>query len=246
MENGMTKIAELPMSGGGGGVGMNQQPEMQGIPTISVSEMKRKNDSDVQTNYAPINMHPNPYGMSGENNIMQNPENQRTEKQNIQMEMFQNNNEQVNSGLPEEYRNQIESMPSQRLPSRDIPINSNHLDIDEEVQPNYIPKPKKKRDYVRQRSEEFENELYEYEQQKYRENQMDDLLNDIQMPLFVGILFFIFQLPLVNTMIFKKFSFLSIYNEDGNFNVYGLILKSSLFGSFYMFSNKIISFISSI
>ena len=75
---------------------------------------------------------------------------------------------------------------------------------------------------------------------------MDDLLNDIQMPLFVGILFFIFQLPLVNTMIFKKFSFLSIYNEDGNFNVYGLILKSSLFGSFYMFSNKIISFISSI
>ena len=245
MENGMTKIAELPMNGGGGG-NQQQQQEMQSLPTVSVSEMKRKNDNNVQTNYAAINIHPNPYGIPEQNNVMQNPENQRMEKQNIQMEMFQNNDQQVGTGLPEEYRNQIESMPSQRLPSRDIPMNSNHLEMDEEVQPNYIPRPSKKDDYVRNRSNEFENELYEYEQQKYRESQLDDLLDDVQIPVFIGLLFFIFQLPIVNTMIFKKFSFLSIYNEDGNFNVYGLILKSSLFGSFYMFSKKIISFISSI
>jgi hypothetical protein len=243
MENGMTKIAELPMNGGGGNL---QQPDAQSLPTISVSEMRRKNDSNVQTNYSAINMHPNPYGIPEQNNVMQNPENQRMEKQNIEMEMFQNNNQQVGTGLPDKYRNQIDSMPAQRLPSRDIPINSIHLDIDEEVQPNYIPRPTKKKDYVRSRSNEFENELYEYEQQKYRENQLDNLLDNVQIPIFIGLLFFIFQLPIVNTMIFKKFSFLSIYNEDGNFNVYGLILKSSLFGSFYMFSKQIISFISSI
>ena len=178
MENGMTKIAELPMNGGGGG-NQQQHQEMQSLPTVSVSEMKRKNDSNVQTNYAAINMHPNPYGIPEQNNVMQNPENQRMEKQNIQMEMFQNNDQQVGTGLPEEYRNQIESMPSQRLPSRDIPMNSNHLEMDEEVQPNYIPRPSKKDDYVRNRSNEFENELYEYEQQKYRESQLDDLLDDV-------------------------------------------------------------------
>ena len=36
MENGMTKIAELPMNGGGGG-NQQQQQEMQSLPTVSVS-----------------------------------------------------------------------------------------------------------------------------------------------------------------------------------------------------------------
>ena len=31
-------------------------------------------------------------------------------------------------------------------------------------------------------------------------------------------------------MIFQKLAFLAIYNADGNFNMYGLILKSVLFG----------------
>ena len=51
-------------------------------------------------------------------------------------------------------------------------------------------------------------------------------------------LYFLFQLPIVNAQIFKKFSFLSIYDADGNFNIYGLGFKSMLFGSiYYMFMN---------
>ena len=66
------------------------------------------------------------------------------------------------------------------------------------------------------------------------------------MPIFVGLLFFLFQTPVLNTLIFKKFSFMTIYNSDGNFNFNGLFLKSLLFGSFYMFVIKSIDFITNI
>jgi hypothetical protein len=43
-------------------------------------------------------------------------------------------------------------------------------------------------------------------------------------------------------MIFKKFSFLSLHDADGNFNIYGLLLKSILFGGIYYSVFKAINF----
>lgn len=240
MENGVTKISELPLGGGGGGGNSMQVGQLDSLPTISISEMKKKGDSDIQTNYAPINVHPSPYGMSQQNPVMQNPENQRLNNDNTHKENFQT------VGLPDEFRDQVMNTPAQRLPSRDIPVNPDVYNLDENVQPNYIPKNEAKTDYVREHHDMTERNLREYEQQKYRENKLDDILENLQMPIFVALLFFLFQLPVVNTMIFKKFSFLSIYGEDGNFNFYGLLLKSMLFGSFYMFSNKFVNFISTL
>jgi hypothetical protein len=91
-----------------------------------------------------------------------------------------------------------------------------------------------------------EQNLREYESKRYRENKLDDFLSDFQTPLFVAILYFFFQLPVVNTMIFKRFSFLSIYGEDGNFNFNGLLLKSLLFGNIFYSITKIVNFISNI
>lgn len=239
MENGVTKITDLPMGGSGGGNSM-QLGQPDSLPTISISEMKKKGESDIQTNYTPMNVHPNPYGMSQENPVMQNPENQRLNNDNMHKENFQT------VGLPDEFRDQVMNTPAQRLPSRDIPVNPDVYNLDENVQPNYIPKNEAKNDYVREHHDMTERNLREYEQEKYRENKLDDILENLQMPIFVALLFFLFQLPVVNTMIFKKFSFLSIYGEDGNFNFYGLLLKSMLFGSFYMFSNKFVNFISTL
>jgi hypothetical protein len=240
MENGVTKISDLPMGGSGGGGNSMQIGQPDSLPTISISEMKKKSESDIQTNYTPMNVHPNPYGMPQQNQVMQNPENQRLNNDNINKENFQT------VGLPDEFRDQVMNTPVQRLPSRDIPVNPDVYNLDENVQPNYVPKNEAKNDYVREHHDMTEKNLREYEQQKYRENKLDDILEDLQMPIFVALLFFLFQLPVVNTMIFKKFSFLSIYGEDGNFNFYGLLLKSMLFGSFYMFSNKFVNFISTL
>jgi hypothetical protein len=44
-------------------------------------------------------------------------------------------------------------------------------------------------------------------------------------------------MPIVNNYIFRKLAFLAIYDTDGNFNTYGLFLKSVLFGFvYYLFS----------
>ena len=241
MEN-ITSIADLPMNGNMGGNNMPaMQNQLSSLPTISISEMKNKSDVEMQTNYAPINSHPNPYGINEQNPVMQHPDNQRIERPSMQADQFQQQ-----GGLPEEFRAQITNMQTQPLPSRDIPMHTEQYNIDENVQPNHIPKYPKKVDFVREHHDMTEQNLREYEQKKYRENKLDAILDDLQMPVFVALLFFLFQLPMVNTMIFKRFSFLSIYNDDGNFNFYGLVLKSLLFGNFFLFSNKIINFISSL
>jgi hypothetical protein len=72
----------------------------------------------------------------------------------------------------------------------------------------------------------------------------DEFLTELQTPILICILFFIFQLPIINTIIFKKFSFLSLHNEDGNFNFYGLLFKSMMFGSLFYSVQKITQFIS--
>jgi|TARA_B110000091_G_scaffold210652_1_gene253853 hypothetical protein len=236
MENSITRIADLPTNGASNG--------SSALQTISISESKKKTDEGLPTNYKPINVHPNPYGISEQNPIAPNPEVERVAKQTHSMDGFQSQHQ--TGGLPEEYREQIQNMSSQQLPSRDIPMHTEGYNIDERVQPNHIPSAKAHNDYVREHHDMTEQNLREYEQKRYRENTLDSFLNDIQTPIFVAILYFFFQLPMVNTFIFKKFSFLSIYSDDGNFNFYGLVLKSLLFGNIFYTINKAIGFITTL
>ncbi len=236
MEN-STRISDLPNGPTGNGNPNGTNPP----ETISISSMKTRQMSDEQTNYTPINLHPNPYGISEKNPIPPEPQ----KPDNISIEQFQNSQAQ-RGGIPEEYRQQLENLPPQNIPSRDIPMNTQNYNIDANVQTNHIPLPKVQNDFVREHHDLTEKNLREYEEKKYRENKLDSILNDIQMPIFIGLLFFLFQTPVVNTLLFKKFSFLTIYNDDGNFNFYGLLLKSMLFGGFYMFFSKSIDFLTSI
>lgn len=238
MEN-TTRIADLPMDGG---ARQTTNAYATNIPptTISITNSKTsKIDGDVPTNYTPINIHPNPYGLSANNPIMENlPQSQNRAQQyeppeNIQlqqapsMEVFQN-------------------MSQQRLPSRDIPQNSIQYSNDAEVQPNYIPRHNVERDYVKDHYDMTEQNLKEYEQKKRQQSHWDSILNDIQVPFFIAVLFFFFQLPVINTFIFKRFAFLSLYSADGNFNMGGLLFKSLLFGTLYYTVYKFTTFISEI
>lgn len=198
------------------------------------------NNSGLPTNYIPINIHPNPYGISTQNPIMQHP--QQPDYNNKQQEQqFQNNhqnqNMQQNQYISEE---QMMQMQKQRLPSRDIPQYTSEHVQDEQVKPNYIPKVRFEEDYVRKQEDMTEKNLREYEEKNKREKKIDIIFNEIQTPIFIAILFFFFQIPLVN-IFFKRFSFLNIYNNDGNFNFNGLLLKSIIFGTLYYAVMKIIN-----
>jgi len=219
---------------------------------------------DTTINYIPINVHPNPYGISAQNPIMPIPQQQPNIQQIQQVQQLQQiqqqqqqqqqqqpylqqqafyQNPNTMDQLTDQHQMELQSMKQVRLPSRDIPRDTTGYVNDEQIQPNYIPKKNVSSDYVRDYEEITEKKIREHEQKKYRENRIDDFLNEFQTPIFIILLYFLFQLPIVNTMIFKRFSFLSVYNLDGNFNLYGLILKSLLFGGFYYMVQKITTFI---
>jgi len=237
MENTITRIADLPTDGNSTS---NAYSPM--IPTSAATSGKNaSNNSGLPTNYIPMNTHPNPYGNSSQNNIMPNPQ------QTQQTQQFNQPTPPPQSQyLTEEQQMQMQmqNMQHHRLPSRDIHQDTTNYAQDVQVQPNYIPKPNISSDYVRDYENMTEQNVYEYEAKLQKLSRIDYILNEIQTPIFIAILFFLFQLPIVNTMIFKQFSFLSIHTNDGNFNFGGLVFKSVLFGSIYYSLYKFTSYLS--
>ena len=177
--NNTTNISDLPIGNG----------EQHIKNTIAPKQM----DSD---NYKPINVHPNPYGISEQNPIRQNP--QQSYQQEDEKELK----------LPDNYRDMVmqQSMGNE-LPSRDIPIDNSEYMNDEEIQQNFVPR------------------------------------REIQIALFVSLLFFIFQTSLFRKLLWNKFLFLPIINNEGNLNLYGVAFKSFLFGTFFYTSQKLATFL---
>jgi hypothetical protein len=209
---------------------MNNTTRISDLPeniTMQINKPNNLIDSEQSTNYIPINIHPNPYGVSPQNPVMV-PLNQQ--------HVYE---EQIN----EEQMHQLKEMRQVNLPSKHVVIDTQNYLQDEQVQPNYIPKQKLTKDYILDYEDKFEKEHIDNEKKKYRESKIDALLNEFQIPIMVAAIFMVFQLPIVNTMVFKRFSFLMIYHEDGNFNFYGLIFKSVLFGATYYICQKIIEFL---
>lgn len=221
----ITRISDLPdmngsqgnfMSGGGGGGGSGYQN-----PT-----------------YTPMNIHPNPYGNSLEPDVLPHPKQVSGPSGGV-AENFPKQNNIADL----EY---LKSLPPSKLPSRDIPMDQTAYLNDEEIQPNFIPKPKVTSDYVGSYETITSEKLRANENHKKKVSFIDDFLSELQTPILIGVLFFFFQLPLVNTLIFKRFSFLTLYNSDGNINFYGIFVKSLFFGSIFYGIHKTIGFLTDI
>jgi hypothetical protein len=185
-------------------------------PQLSPMNTRQSPSEDLNITYTQMNVHPNPYGNPQQPQMMPPPQ--------VQYQQ-----------------------PQYRLPSRDIPLETDMYTQDTTITPNYIPPPPKLTgDYIRAYEEDDEIQIKNHKQKKQKERFLDTVMTQLQIPIFIAILFFIFQMPIVNTMIFKRFSFLSIYSADGNFNFYGLFLKSLMFGFAYFGLTKTIDYVSDI
>jgi len=123
------------------------------------------------------------------------------------------------------------------LPSRDIPNNTEGLTQDVSIQPNYIPPPQVE-DYINDTDEDI---IGNYNRQEKIENSLDSIYDEIQGPLLLAILYFIFQLPIIKKTLCKYMPFIS--NNDGNYNLNGLFFTCSLFGfTYYSLSKTMNSF----
>jgi hypothetical protein len=123
-----------------------------------------------------------------------------------------------------------------KLASRDIPMTTNGISADPHVQPNYVPPPEKNVDYVKN-SEQTSDMINDYNKNINRQDSLDDMYNEIQTPLLLAVLYFLFQLPFFRKFLFSYFPIL--FSNDGNFNINGFMFSSILFGLIYYMLNKI-------
>ena len=123
-----------------------------------------------------------------------------------------------------------------QLPSRDIPMTTTGHSTDPQVQPNYVPQPQNPVDYIKN-YEESSDMVDEYNKNMSRQNSLDDMYNEIQTPLLLAVLYFLFQLPFFRKFLFSYFPIL--FSNDGNFNINGFIFSSVLFGLLFYTLNKV-------
>ena len=136
----------------------------------------------------------------------------------------------------EQLTRQIQSISNNggtELPSRDIPMQTNHIVQDTQVQANYVPDPPKdKRDYINE-SEIREKIIREEMQKQYKKSSTEEkFYEEIQAPIFVMILFFLFQMPIVKKLIKKYLP--QLFLSDNHYTLGGYVFITVVFGiAFY-------------
>lgn len=122
------------------------------------------------------------------------------------------------------------------LPSRDIPQSQEHLTQDPQMKPNFIPSNQGGGgDYIlnHQTSEDI---IRENARRQTKTDSLDELYNEMQIPILIGVLYFLFQLPVVRKNIFKYIP--TLFHKDGNYNLSGYILNSVMFAGLYFIMTK--------
>jgi len=150
------------------------------------------------------------------------------------------NNDNTNKELDQTTLNQIVNglqlaslSGATSLPSRDIPMMTDNLVTDEQVNPNYVPAPAIK-DYIT----DPRTDMNYYINAEKNNASTDSLFEELQTPILLAILYFMFQLPAFKHAIFKYLSFLC--KNDGNYTLNGLIFVCLLFGFVYYFITKVV------
>jgi hypothetical protein len=122
-----------------------------------------------------------------------------------------------------------------QLSSRDIPMTTTGHSNDPEVRPNYIPPPPQNMNYI-QNYEQASDMVNTYGKNVQNNNSLDDIYSEIQTPLLIAILYFLFQLPFFRKFLFSYLPIL--FSTDGNLNINGFLFTSLLFGFIFYFFNK--------
>lgn len=130
------------------------------------------------------------------------------------------------------------SSGSTSLQSRDIPMSMEQITHDFTTRPNFVPAPEKM-NYI-QDEETMETLIKQKREEK--KNQMEYFYDEIQTPLLVMVMFFVFQLPIFKKSMVNNFQ--AFFQRNGNYNLKGMIFTTVLFGGFYYSIIKTIKYLS--
>ena len=125
-----------------------------------------------------------------------------------------------------------------QLPTRDVPMNPLLHTQDEQTQPNHVPEERHPTDYIQQ----YANIEKAVNQGTENKNDfMENIYEEIQTPLLIFVLFFIFQLPSVSKGFNRQFPIL--LTNDSNLTLKGYIVKSLIVAIlFFLIKKAVIHF----
>ena len=199
------------------------------LPTNNISMNFSDQSNEIKestTNYTPLNIHPNPYGISDKNPILPNPEIQPpTDKPNMNQEDYAN-------------------IPHQPMLSRDIPAETHTFQQDPAITPNYIP-PSTKEDFLKD-YHVYEQEILEQEKKDNQLDTFDYIMKQIQIPILISVLFYIFSNTKYTTLLLLPLPYSFKYNSDGNLNTNAYLVLSLIFGFTYYILDLLINYIGSV
>jgi len=201
----VTRISDLPNNNG---VGVGYSSGGGGGNEFSSRDAGSRGIGMGQQ-YQPLNIHQNPYGIP--------------EPTDTQLPML---NQGGGSGG-------FSGESMQRAPPPMMNRGFTESFQDEQAIPNHVPTAKLTTDYLREYEDRMVKMTDEHQKEKHRKDLIGSLYDEFQTPILIGVLFFLFQIPIINTLMFKYLSFMKIYNDDGNLNLYGFMFKSVLFGLTY-------------
>jgi hypothetical protein len=211
----VTRISDLPNNNG---VGVGYSSGGGGGNEFSSRDAGSRGIGMGQQ-YQPLNIHQNPYGIP--------------EPTDTQLPML---NQGGGSGG-------FSGESMQRAPPPMMNRGFTESFQDEQTIPNHVPTAKLTTDYLREYEDRMVKMTDEHQKDKHRKDLIGSLYDEFQTPILIGVLFFLFQIPIINTLMFKYLSFMKIYNDDGNLNLYGFMFKSVLFGLTYFGFVRLTTFV---
>ena len=152
-------------------------------------------------------------------------------------QLSQNSINQIVLGLQQANQNGLTD-----LASRDIPMTTNQITADNQVRPNFVPESTTS-NYIEDDST-FESIGKQNKQAKKQQDSLDSLYEELQTPIFVMVLFFLFQLPYFQKVLVRFAP--SLFNVDGRIGLTGLLSKTILFGISYYSITKLTTHLSQI
>ena len=129
---------------------------------------------------------------------------------------------------------------STNLPSRDIPMMTEQIMHDNSARPNFVPSPSPEKSNYIQDEETMETLINQKKNQ--HKNKMDNFYDEIQTPLLIMLMYFIFQLPTFKHSMLKNFPLFFFKNKE--YNLKGMVFNTIVFGGFYYIIMKSIKYLS--
>jgi hypothetical protein len=229
--SGITSINELPLLNSQNSNVQQQQMMMHQPQNIVLNRNEVVSTNNNQMTTSSYNQLIQPGGTQTSNPITQN--------NNFTME----NNHQNQPPNYNELITQLQKASTYgttALPSRDIPMEPVKVANDIQSQPNYIPPPQFQEDYIKN-SITPQNLIETNATATHYDNMFERLYAEAQLPIIIGLLYFLFQLPIVKQYNKRLLPFL--FKSDGNPNIYGYISNSVMFASMLYILLKLVAYL---